>query len=216
MKRSPMPKRRKPIARGSNIRRRNEKRSRERRARNFGDEADILRLMPCRLSAAMPPRGLGWHAPGCRGDIVPAHVCSRGAGGGRFDIIPLCQGHHDEQHACGIETFATRYGLDLRAEADRIALGHPRPLGIRGLADRWTGLADAQPMVCDDDPATERLGNYELSALLGWVRREIGRSPAVTRLGKAWAIVEALGLSEHNALTLCEAAGWPKSEVGHG
>jgi hypothetical protein len=188
----------KPLTRKGRVKPRNGKRKAEQFARNFGDEAEAVRAMPCRLSAVMPPQGLGWDAPGCKGDIVAAHVVSRGASGGRFDLIPLCQHHHDEQHAVGVETFAASYGLDLRAEADRVALGHAAPLGICGLAVRWLGCpggytceggmtvdqADRPISIkcpdCNGSPP-KALDTYELAALLGWGRRRMrvwaGRFP---------------------------------------
>jgi len=191
--------------------------NRERRAksnaRNFSDEAEAVRAMPClcmdqdagsfflELELA--------HAHGapeaiviCKGAVEPAHNPSRGAGGGRFDITPLCKAHHDEQHETGVGTFAARYGLDLRAEADRIAVSHAPPLGIRGLAQRWAEwLAEADSCsMCGTDGVTVTyvesgadvcgtcgaencctqtvpcpLTDYETDALLGWVRRECER-----------------------------------------
>jgi len=41
----------------------------------------------------------------------PAHIKSRGAGGGDvpFNVMPLCRNHHTEQHQIGIVTFVQRY-----------------------------------------------------------------------------------------------------------
>lgn len=94
--------------------------NRKRRARryeeNFGERADAVRAMPCLLD------GLG----GCRGPTEPAHVKSRGAGGNRRHLVPLCSGHHAEQHACGILTFQERHGLDLAAKAESLAADFDR------------------------------------------------------------------------------------------
>lgn len=50
---------------------------------------------------------------GCLGPIQVAHVRSRGAGGSWRDTVPLCLGHHREQHSIGVKTFAKRHCLDL-------------------------------------------------------------------------------------------------------
>jgi hypothetical protein len=192
MKRSPM------AARNGRVNPRNHERSAAALDEDFGEEARTVRLMPCLVAGcAVQP---------CQ----PAHVKSRGAGGGRFDIVPLCHVHHREQHDRGIKTFAAKYSLDLRAEADRIAVMHSDPIGLREVARRW---ADAPDGV--SGPA-----GYDLDALLGWCRREMDRSAA----GKA---ASELGLSQHLVrgailLDLCvlplsinelgaiaEAAGWP-------
>ena len=43
------------------------------------------------------------------------------AGGTRRDLVPLCAHHHREQHDTGVETFATRYQVDLAALAASVA-----------------------------------------------------------------------------------------------
>jgi hypothetical protein len=201
---------------------RNRKRKEAAYARNYGDEADAVRAMPCLC------RGHGALVR-CSGDIVDAHVKTRGSGGGRFDVVPLCDGHHTEQHRIGIRTFAARYGLDLRAEADRIAIAHSEPLGIRGLARRWPAeLSVRFDLVV--------LGDYERGALLGWVGRAMrarhdgyvaarvrgGASPdgpgvSATMDPVSRDIAVALGFTsnpfelQHGTCvwSLCEAAGWP-------
>lgn len=180
--------RRAPIARGrTRVKPRNSTRSAKAYARNFGDEADVVRAMPCLL--ARHPDAV------CRGPVQAAHVVPRGMGGangGRFDLVPLCAHHHadtGEQRTTQREAFEHWAGLDLRAEADRIALEHGDGLGIRGLAQRWAPVeqqcgecsapascrgADGEPMCAEHGEPLER---YELDALLGWVRRhcESGR-----------------------------------------
>lgn len=90
----------------------NRKRRVELYARNFGDRAEIVRAMPC-IAA-----GRGSE---CWGPVEAAHVRSRGAGGNRRDLVPLCSAHHRRQHQQGVETFSLRHHLDLAAEASRIA-----------------------------------------------------------------------------------------------
>ena len=215
---------------------RNSKRTRERHARNFGAEADAVRGLRClcndqlcdELVAAGNSDTEDIESRWCAGGIEPAHVASRGASGGRFDVVPLCKNHHAEQHQHGVKTFAAKYGFDLRAEADLVALEHERPLGIRGLADRKAidaALSNFDPegqAATVDVTGFEPLDTYETDALRGWTQRVVDASPATTRTGKAWALVDALssvtsrgeiyGFSEAQALDLgawaC-GAGWP-------
>lgn len=80
--------------------------------RNFGDRAEHIRAMSCLVGVD------------CSGQIVAAHVKARGMGGcnsSRRSLIPLCWGHHEEQHRIGIATFAQRYALDLERSSDEIA-----------------------------------------------------------------------------------------------
>jgi hypothetical protein len=225
MKRTEMPARKKPMARGKGLARsrrsiapRNRKRSTAALDQDFGEEAKTVRALPCLVAGC------------CVTPVEPAHVKSRGAGGGRFDIVPLCHAHHREQHSRGIRTFAKIYGFDLRLEADRVALEHSEPLGIRGLArDYATG---------------EVVTDHTADALLGWVRRALARETdrlltrartlsvaygedsvlavgarfeARDREALAHAVMLALGEpftsdphGEHGlAWSLCEIAGWP-------
>mgnify|MGYP001453131785 CR=1 FL=1 len=101
------------------------KRRQQLRAEDFGERAEAVRGMRCLA------RREWWEAPQklCAGDIEAAHAKSRGAGGNRRHLVPLCQRHHREQHDRGVLTFQTTYRLDLRAEADRIAA----ELDARGL-----------------------------------------------------------------------------------
>ena len=194
MKRSGSIKRNKPLARGGRVRSVNHARATKRRARDFGSEAEGVEAMEhcvcCEVSRA------------CFGDIVAAHIVSRGAGGGRFDIVNMCASHHGEQHLIGVKTFEQRYGLDLRRLADDTALGMLDPLGIRGLARRWadwlTGAdscsacgndgvsvtyAESGADICGTCGAENHctqtvpcpLGRYERGALFGWVDRRAER-----------------------------------------
>lgn len=77
--------------------------------RNYGKRGELVRAMDCLLAGF-----------GCWGPVEAAHVKSRGAGGDRRSLVPLCSRHHQEQGR-GIKTFCARYGLDLAAIAERIA-----------------------------------------------------------------------------------------------
>jgi len=179
----------------------NSKRKRERHARNFGAEADAVRGMKCLVTGETPS--------------VPAHVVSVGAGGGRFDIIPLSWDTHAEQHQTGILTFAAKYGIDLRAQADRVALSHEYPLGMRGLARRWTTARTIGNTFEQD------LDDYEREALLGWVRRRMEFWWKPCGNGHRTLIRAAIecDLFEDTddidfdlgvaIVALCELAGWP-------
>lgn len=101
------------------MRRQNRKRAAARRVEDFGERGAAIRAMPCLIA--------GTHA--CGGAMEAAHAKSRGAGGDRRHLVPLCSGHHREQHTRGVLTFQAKYQLDLLAEADRIAT----ELDIQGL-----------------------------------------------------------------------------------
>lgn len=90
------------------IKARNEKRATARRAEAFGEQAALCRRRPCAV-------------PGCRNrPSVPHHTLSRGAGGKDSACVPLCWNHHEEAHH-GQASFELRYGLDLGAEASKLA-----------------------------------------------------------------------------------------------
>jgi hypothetical protein len=185
---------------------RNRKRASKRYARDFGDEAAIVRAMPCLVTGATPSD--------------PAHVTSRGAGGGRFDLVPLSPALHRQQHLVGVDSFAGCYRLDLRAEADRVALAHPLPLGLRGVALRWVkerlrwrrAQAAARDLVRSDGAelvavcrlvdeilaievlgawTDEALTDYEAEALFGYVRRRGVEGLALTESQGAELLAEA-------------------------
>lgn len=94
------------------LKRSNPKRKAERFERNFGDRAADVRCLPCIV-------------PGCwKGPIEAAHAKARGMGGVNSDnrqLVPLCRWHHSEQHTRGVITFQAKYGIDLEAEAKRVA-----------------------------------------------------------------------------------------------
>lgn len=93
------------------------------RAKDFGERAAAVKAMSC-LAFTRPALFYGPRSDGrtpCAGEIEPAHAKSRGAGGDRRHLVPLCSGHHREQHTRGVLTFQTKYQLNLLAEADRIA-----------------------------------------------------------------------------------------------
>jgi hypothetical protein len=63
-------------------------------------------------------QGHGCSIPGCdRGPVEAAHSVSRGAGGTWADVLPLCRSHHREQHDLGVQTFSSKYGIDMAALA---------------------------------------------------------------------------------------------------
>lgn len=213
MKRSaPLP-RGKALTRTVGLNPRNSKKRARSKRRNFGDEAEAVRAMPCLI--AHPTLG-EWS---CRGPVQAAHVTARGSGGakgGRFDLVPLCAHHHREAGEANRpgetgetqrDRFEARYRLDLRLEADRIALEHPGSLGLIPLALQWHArLLVGKPV---------DIGPYERSALLGWTRRTMERSPATTRMGWTWAVRDTLRIvGELTAWDICDAAGWPEVQRG--
>lgn len=201
MKRTPMTTSSKPI---KSV---NPERKAERHERNFGDEAKAVRAMLCLVTKTTP--------------CEPAHIVSRGASGGRYDIVPLSAAMHAEQHLIGIKSFAAKYSLDLRAEADRVSLLHDPPLGVRGLAQRWlwwemandcsrslmVGSAKDWWLSYENPPPP--LDDYELGALLGWVHRSMATHKDWTAEDLAQDVAEDLDITIEQARVLCELAGWP-------
>jgi hypothetical protein len=58
----------------------------------------------------------------CNSAVRGCHVKSRGAGGTDVgNMYPGCDSAHDEQHRVGIPVFEKRWGVNLRAEAERLA-----------------------------------------------------------------------------------------------
>lgn len=113
--------RHKPLRSGSVLPKRNRKRVAMRKERDFGTYADWIRLLPCAVPGE--PRHWGrWSAKHQMAVCDAAHVRSRGAGGRSLgNLIPLCTGHHLEQHRIGVESFAAKYGIDLSAVASALA-----------------------------------------------------------------------------------------------
>lgn len=101
--------RRSPLKRKTRLAPVNPKRAAARRAEAFGERGEAVRAMACVVGQ------------GCRGRIHAAHARSRGAGGTRRDLVPLCELHHREQHQRGIKTFEADHGLDLAGEAAKVA-----------------------------------------------------------------------------------------------
>lgn len=88
-------KRKSPLKRKTRLAPANRRRRARTFARNFGERATFIRAMPCLLAGT-----------GCEGRIEAAHARSRGAGGDRRELVPLCSGHH-RQHHRGAKSFAT-------------------------------------------------------------------------------------------------------------
>lgn len=232
MSRSKPLRRRTPLTRNVNIRRRNEGRAKERKSRNFGYEADAVRAMPCLACKRSAPQ----MSDSTTSRSVAAHVVPRGMGGangGRFDLVPLCPKHHadaGEERTSRRAGFEARHKLDLRYEADRIALEHANPLGLRGLAERWITRCACghewagRPDGCDCIASkTAALDDHERAALFGWARRRMtayiegakGIEAGWDRADMGEWISEDLEVDNATALAICDAAGWPNSEVHH-
>lgn len=110
MKRSPMPPRKAWPKRHTRIKARNAKRFAKNHARAYGGDERIawVQSLPCVV-------------PDCAdGPRECAHVRTGGVGR-RADasaVVPLCAYHHRIQHAIGVVSFASMYGLDLAALAE--------------------------------------------------------------------------------------------------
>jgi len=97
-----------PIRRRTPVRPVNQERLDRRRAKQFGPQSDLARSLPCCVCSADPPSD-------------PHHVCSRGAGGVDADCVSLCRACHSELHRIGRRSFEWLHGIDLKAEARRLA-----------------------------------------------------------------------------------------------
>ena len=134
MKRSPLI-RRARLKSGAGLRRRtrlnpvNRERRKKLHARNFGERAVAVRAMHCLVAATVGVQADGFFylPPMCLGGAQAAHAIARGMGGvkgDRRDLVPLCWIHHREAGERGTSeraTFEQRHGIDLQAEAKRIA-----------------------------------------------------------------------------------------------
>ena len=104
-----------PLKRKTRLRARNPERRAAAFARNFGDRGAAVRAMRCLV-------------PGCRHDPQAAHAIARGMGGVKGSLrhlVPLCSAHHrdaGENRTSQRARFEAAHGLDLIAEAERIAL----------------------------------------------------------------------------------------------
>ena len=103
MKRSGPPKRRTPL------RKVNPERKEKQFEEAFGPYAAWLRDKPCLITGAV-------------GEYVDLdHVRTQGARGkAEGNLVPLRHDLHMERHTIGIRTFETKYGLDLKAEAEKL------------------------------------------------------------------------------------------------
>lgn len=67
----------------------------------------------------------------CSGSVVAAHIRTAANSGTGLkpsdrETVPMCSAHHMLQHK-GEKTFELQYGIDLKAEAKRIAALNPAP-----------------------------------------------------------------------------------------
>ena len=61
-------------------------------------------------------------SPNCKGQIIPHHVTSVGAGGSDLTCIPLCAEHHNEIHSQGKSTFQKNHYVTLwRLQANTLS-----------------------------------------------------------------------------------------------
>ena len=122
------------MLRRTRLKSRNEVRVALMRERNFPDQPVVppwcliaRELQKYRAIHGEKARPAGWSD--CWGPIDPAHVRARGMGGVNSDktqVVWMCRGHHGEQEG-RTQAFEERYGVDLAAEAARIAGGGHDP-----------------------------------------------------------------------------------------
>lgn len=77
----------------------------------------------------------GSSGQGCSGRIEAAHVRTGTDGGlgvkpSDTHTIPLCSGHHQEQHTIGESAFERRYGINMRQIADGLARISPHRMKL--------------------------------------------------------------------------------------
>ena len=77
-------------------------------ARNFGDYADTIRAMPCWWCERPGPSD-------------PAHTRSRGAGGDRTALLPMCRACHEAFDTHRLDVDRERAVADARALWERLA-----------------------------------------------------------------------------------------------
>jgi hypothetical protein len=136
MKRTPLrrktpllPKPGKHSAKRKPLPKRNPERYAKRHAEQFGEQAALCRMLPCRAC---------W-APACAYHLVAARFASvvfetaisttgpaiceahheppRSCGGKDADTVPLCTAHHRERHNIGRRAFEAKYQIDLQRTA---------------------------------------------------------------------------------------------------
>ena len=61
----------------------------------------------------------------CSGAVQSHHVTTKARGGHDRDTVPLCANAHHDLHRMGQKTFEVQWGVDLAAEAARLA--PPKP-----------------------------------------------------------------------------------------
>lgn len=76
----------------------------------FGSYSDLIRQMSCLTCGRSP--------------VDPHHVHSRGAGGDKSTLCPLCRSCHDVLHSIGRQSFERKYEIDLEAEAAELWATH--------------------------------------------------------------------------------------------
>lgn len=99
--------RRRPIRRKSRLRPANPRRKHRRYEEQFGAYADIIRALPCAACSDPPPSD-------------PHHTRSRGAGGTKRHLVPLCRWCHATGHALGWSRVEDLYGVDLDQVAAKL------------------------------------------------------------------------------------------------
>jgi len=128
-------------------------------------------------------------------------------GGGFFDLVPLTRDLRTQPEEIGVDAFQAVHGVGLRAEADRIALEHPRPLGIRGLADRWTRAARIREIAATID--LDQLWHWYPSPSSGteWCTSKQGVAVELSALG--CAALRHRVASDPDAAAQCDESCWP-------
>lgn len=118
MKKSPL-KTKTELRRGTPLKKSNPKRKKKAFEENFGEKAEFIRKQSCVVFryGSLPDDLNRTDDFDCEGKIEAMHTTSRGAGGKKEHLVPICQKHHREQHN-GPHSFERKYRLNLAMAAD--------------------------------------------------------------------------------------------------
>lgn len=106
MKRGSPLKRYTPIRQRTRLRAVNHERRAAMYEKAFGSYSDLIRQMSCLVCGRSP--------------VDPHHTKSRGSGGDKASLIPLCRRCHSLGHTMGWPSFEARFEIDLEAEAQEL------------------------------------------------------------------------------------------------
>jgi hypothetical protein len=119
----------KPIARKTPVKKRNSRRMKRRKTEAYGGAGRLewVHGQECFVesyAAFVEPRPtddgeeIARCGVCCAGSIEAMHTKSRAAGGTARHVVPACTRHHREAHVIGHQSFARKYGINLKLAAE--------------------------------------------------------------------------------------------------